>query len=421
MKPERSLTRRIARAFVLLAVILAGFFCLVSYIAVEVIESQVIDARLDKIADTLIGHHLRSQPFDTPPDISFFANDAIPAEMRAKEPGLHELLLDRREVAALIRVEGGNRYAVVQDMDDFEHAEFIIFSSLGAGFVSSLLLAVILGIATARRIVAPVRALADAIGGNARPSDLPSLDAGDEIGVLARAFAGRTEELQQFLMRERLFTGDVSHELRTPLTVMLGAAEVLKTQLANQPRSLDAAERLRRVAADTAERVSALLLLSRAPEQLGAPRIALNPLVRAELDRYQPLLRGKPVECRFEESADVWIDARPELVGIAVGNLLRNACQHTEQGSVLVRLDAGRLAIEDTGPGIPTKVSERLFERFVRGRDDTVEGTGLGLSIVKRVVEHLGWEVHLERPDGGGSRFILTFPAVAEAPVLTHS
>lgn len=412
MKNDRSLKQRIARAFVVLAVILAGFFCLVSYIAVEVIEAQVIDARLDKIADTLIGHHLKHEAFTIPPEIDFFVNESIPQTLRNIAPGRHEVSLDQREVEVLVRIEGGNRYVVAQELSEFEHTEYIIYSSLAAGFFSSLLLAVIIGLATARRIVAPVTALADAVSKSARPSDLPSLDAGDEIGVLARAFARRTEELQQFLLRERLFTGDVSHELRTPLTIMLGAAEVLAYQLADQPVQLAAAERLRRVAAETSERVSALLWLSRAPEQLDAPCIALNPLIRSELERCLPLLKGKQVEWRFEENGEVNVEARPELVGIAIGNLLRNACHHTDQGMILVRLERGRLIIEDTGSGIPEAVRERLFERFVQGRKDSSEGTGLGLSIVKRVAEHIGWDVRLECPEDGGSRFIFTFPVV---------
>lgn len=410
MKTGRSLKQRITRAFVLLAVLLAGFFSLVSYISVEVIEAQVIDERLDEMADTLIGHYAAKVMVDTPSDISFFVNEQIPDELQKVPPGTHELMIvGGNEVQALIREEGGNRFAIVQDMEKFEHIEHIIFSALGAGFVSSLLLAIVLGVITSRHIVAPVSALADAVGRNAKPEELPSLDANDEIGVLARTFAQYTDELQQFLMRERLFTGDVSHELRTPLTVMLGAAEVLKAQLADRPAQLAVAERVRRVAAETAERVSALLLLSRSPELLDAPRIMLNPLIQSEFDRCQSLLTGKPVQCRLECSEEVWVQARPELVGIIVGNLLRNACQHIDAGTVLVRLAKDRLVIEDDGPGIPEAVQARLFERFVRGSKDSPEGTGLGLSIVKRVVEHIGWGIRYESPERGGSRFILSF------------
>lgn len=96
-----------------------------------------------------------------------------------------------------------------------------------------------------------------------------------------------------------------------------------------------------------------------------------------------------------------------------IGNLLCNACQHTERGQILVQLVAGWLVIEDTGVGIPQKVRARLFERFVHDDDRPAhEGAGLGLSIVKRVVDHSGWDLRLEIPAAGGTRFILCFPIV---------
>ena len=415
MKMNDSLKQRISRAFIVLSIVLAGFFCVVSYTAVEVIESQVIDARLEKVADTLISHHLKHEAFDLPPEITFFANTSIPPALHDKEEGLHEVMLDGREVVASIRVESGNRYAIVQEMTEFEHTEFIIFSSLAAGFLSSVLLAVILGFATGRRIVAPVTALADAVSASAAPSALPSIDANDEIGVLARAFARHTNELQQFLMREREFTGDVSHELRTPLTIMLGAAELLQSQLSDRPAQQAIAERLRRVTAETAERVSALLWLARAPEKLGVSSIAVGPIIKLEMERYEPLLAHKPVRYCFEETEQVYVNARPELVGIAIGNLIRNACQHTEEGEIILKLEPAKFTITDTGPGIPDSVRERLFERFVQGRRDSSEGTGLGLSIVKRVAEHLGWEVRLEQHERTGTCFSIIFATDASA------
>ena len=416
MKPRLSLKQSISLTYILLAVIVAGAFSLVSYISVEIIEEQVIDARLSKMADRLIELQPGGRMPDAPPDIRFMIDDTIPAELRQLPAGSHEVGLGNRHVHALLRDHGSSRYAVVQEVDELEHTELVILLSLAIGFAVSLLLAAVLGVVCAKRIIAPVAALAEAVGRNAGPTELPSLSAQDEIGVLARAFAKRTDELQQFLQRERLFTGDVSHELRTPLTIMLGAAEVLTAQLADRPAQLATAERIRRVAAEAAQGVSALLLLARVPESLDAPRIVLNSIIKSEIERCRPLLHGKPVECRLDWSEEVSVHVRPELAGIVIGNLLRNACRHTEQGQVLVQLAAGRLVIEDTGSGIPQKVRERLFERFVHGDDlPAHEGTGLGLSIVKRVVDHVGWDVRLEIPQAGGTRFVLTFPIVRDS------
>lgn len=413
MKPRLSLKQSISLTYILLAVIVAGAFSLVSYISVEIIEEQVIDARLSKMADRLIELQPGGRMPDAPPDIRFMIDDRIPAELRQLPAGSHEVGLGNRHVHALLRDHGSSRYAVVQEVDELEHTELVILLSLAIGFAVSLLLAAVLGVVCAKRIIAPVAALAEAVGRNAGPTELPSLSAQDEIGVLARAFAKRTDELQQFLQRERLFTGDVSHELRTPLTIMLGAAEVLTAQLADRPAQLATAERIRRVAAEAAQGVSALLLLARVPESLDAPRIVLNSIIKSEIERCRPLLYGKPVECRLDWTEEVTVHVRPELAGIVIGNLLRNACRHTEQGQILVQLAAGRLVIEDTGSGIPQKVRERLFERFVHGDDlPAHEGTGLGLSIVKRVVDHVGWGICLEIPQAGGTRFVLTFPIV---------
>jgi signal transduction histidine kinase len=409
MKAEPTLKHRIARAFVLLAIVLAGFYLLASYVAVEVIELQVIGGRLERTADTLIGRQLRHEPLNPPPDMQFYVNQAIPEELLGKPRGLHELVINRQPVQALVKEVGSDRYALVQEEGDFEHTEFIIYSALAVGFISSILLAVVLGYGTARRMVAPLTALADAVG-NGQPTPLPSLAANDEIGVLARALTRRTDELQRFLERERLFAGDVSHELRTPLTIMLGAAELLEVQLDDRPKQQEIARRLQRVARDTAERVSALLWLSRAPEKLGMPTVALGPLIRHEMERYQPLLEGKPVACHFEEQAKVQLKARPELIGIAIGNLLRNACQHTERGEVLVELRQDAIVVSDTGPGLPDQVAARLFERFVHGAAESAHGNGMGLSIVKRVADHLGWTIRFERPAQGGSRFVLMLP-----------
>lgn len=413
MKPRLSLKKRIALSYILLTITVAGAFSLVTFVSVEVIKHQVIDARLARMADQLVSAWQTGQIPDAPPDVTFLIDVDIPVELRQLPPGLHEQAFKGQKVHALLFDHEGSRYAVVQNIDEFEHTEWIILMSLGAGFVVSVLLATVLGVVSARRVLSPVSALAEAVARNAAPSALPSRSAQDEIGVLSRAFAKRTGDLQRFLLREQLFTGDVSHELRTPLTVILGAADVLEAQLEGHPVQLAAVERIQRVASEAAERVGALLLLSRDPESLDAPRTELNAIVESEMERCRPLLAGKSVRCERDWSEPVAANVRPELADIVIGNLLRNACRHTESGLVRVELTPGRLVVEDTGPGIPERVLDRLFDRFVHeGEALSHDGAGLGLSIVKRVTDHVGWDVQLETPDAGGARFVLTFPVV---------
>jgi signal transduction histidine kinase len=420
MNPSHSLKNRIAGAFLLLAFAVCTFFSLAAYVAVEVAETQLINHRLEKVSGQMIEqyqHHIPSQPVED----NFYVNQEIPPAFRNLSPGLHEVDVNDREITVLVQAIDGDVFVITNDTSDFEFTETLVFIAIGAGFLTSLLAAVILGLASARRIVAPVTALASAVERNDEPSALPSLDTQNEIGMLARAFAARTDQLQQFLSDEKLFTGDVSHELRTPLTIILGGAELLGVQLAAQPEQLAVAERIRRVAEEASERVGALLLLSQSPQALGGTQLSLTHLIEREIERYRQLLAGKPVQIQFNSDInEVWVYARAELVGIAIGNLIRNACQYTEAGTVRVRLSATQLEIVDNGPGLPGYVRARLFERFVRGGDSPHVGSGLGLAIVKRVVDHLGWQIRYEQALGGGSRFILAF-STTTAAAAPHS
>jgi signal transduction histidine kinase len=410
-KSKQSLRRRIAGTFILMALILCSFFSLSSYVAVEMAEAKLIDHNLDKLTNQIIGQYLSNDKYELPPDITFYVDDDIPETFRKLPNGIHEIEIGETELHVVVRNMNNHRFVLSDDTTDFEDTELLIFIAVTAGFFASMLLSIFLGLASSKLIIAPVTALAEAVERNDDPSELPSLDTQNEIGMLARAFAKRTNQLQRFLADEKLFTGDVSHELRTPLTIILGASELLKVQLAGSPDELAVAERIRRVAAEASERVGALLLLSQSPETLGGSQLSLTHLIEREIERCQQLLGDKPVQIVFEDVGDVWVYARTELAGIAIGNLLRNACQYTEQGTVKIKLAAHQLTIEDNGPGVPENVRARLFERFVRGKENPHVGSGLGLAIVKRVADHLSWQIEHQTPDGGGSRFILTFPS----------
>lgn len=404
---------RIAAAFALMALAICTFFSIAAYLAVEISEEQLIDERLIKDANQLIERH-QNKIVGTLVEQNFYINEKIPEIYRALADGMHEVEINGRETTVFIRHVANDMYAATNDTSDFEETEEVIFYAIAAGFITSLSIAIILGLYLSRRVVAPVTELANAVDKNEDCSELPSLDETNEIGTLSRAFSRRSKKMQQFLADEKLFTGDVSHELRTPLTIMLGAAELLEVRLANFPEDLLVAKRITRVAAEAAERVSALLLLSQSPDVLRGSKLLLSHVVIREIDRYRQLLGEKPVKIEFDSvSENVWVFARSELAGIAIGNLIRNACQYTEQGTVRVALQLDRIVIEDEGPGLPENVRVRLFARHVRGHGDEYVGSGLGLAIVKRVADHMGWEIEYESSLTSGSKFTLFFPQIS--------
>jgi signal transduction histidine kinase len=416
MKRSPSLRRRIVGAYLLLALFLGACFSAIGFKALETIENQLVDQRLQEAADMLIDDHLRGVEHALPGYPVVYHGAGLSGVLKELPPGLHELRYSHQHVHVLVRERGGQRFAVVEDESEFEIIESRVTMALAGAFALCLVLAGLSGFSTASRVIAPVTRLADAVAGESLQAASPLLAANDEVGLLARAFFRYAERRKRFLEREQFFTGDVSHELRTPLTVILGAAELLQMRLADQPELQEIAERIRRTAADTSRRITALLLLARSPDQMDPPLTDVTEIVQMEAERHRPLLDGKPVRLVVSvDPAPVFASARPELVATAVGNLIRNACQFTEKGEVRVRVERTAVVVEDTGPGVPGEIAARVFERREPGPVGSVQGTGLGLALVRRVAEHLGWEVELLAGPEGGSRFVLHLPVAASA------
>ena len=296
------------------------------------------------------------------------------------------------------------------------------------GVLAGTGLALLAGIAIARRAMAPIAQLTSTAEQIARTRDpsrrIPEPVADDEVALLARTLAGMLRELdaahaetEQTLARQRQFVADASHELRTPLTSVLANLELLSESLrgdeAEAARSaLRSSRRMRRLVAD-------LLLLARtdvgrvvAREPCDLAQIAVE--AAAELGpvsgEHEIVLQTQPVA----------LQAAPDELLRLVLNLIENAIRHTPPGTeirVSTRVDpAGNaiLAVEDDGPGVPERLGESLFERFVRGSGDRGGSFGLGLAIVRAVAESHGGDVVLEQVHPGaqrpGARFVVTLP-----------
>ena len=294
----------------------------------------------------------------------------------------------------------------------FEELEDIFADALKIAVVLSLLIAALFSYLSSKQIIKPLLDLKQAVETDHQNlTDLTHLPS--EVGVLARAIDEKNHKLEQYLKREQLFTGDVSHELRTPLTIIMGASEVLASQLEENSRLSEFANRISTTAKETSEIISALLLLSRAPEQLDTPQTSINTIALNEVTRLTYLLRHKPVTCKVVAEQDYIANVRPELLKMALGNLIKNAFQYTDDGEVIVTIDAEKITVSDTGLGIPEIMMPLLYERFERLNDintsDQVEGSGLGLSIVQRIMTHMDWELMHQDNATGGSTFSIYY------------
>jgi len=101
------------------------------------------------------------------------------------------------------------------------------------------------------------------------------------------------------------------------------------------------------------------------------------------------------------------------VLSVLLGNLLRNACHYTDEGSVTVTLRRGSIVITDTGIGMCPDELAKVFEPFFRGGDMRSGGQGIGLSIVRRLSERYGWPVSIESEPGHGTTATIRFPAAS--------
>jgi two-component system, OmpR family, sensor kinase len=300
-----------------------------------------------------------------------------------------------------------------------------IWLFLGLGVLGGAALALLAGLAVARRAMAPIRELTSTAREVERTRDpgrrrIPHPEAEDEVAELARTLEGMLESLTEarseteaLLASQRAFVADASHELRTPLTSILANLEVLDAQLRGEQAetagaALRSAHRMRRL-------VGNLLLLARADagrRSVHRPTDVGEVLAEAAAE-LEPVSNGHQLQVDAHER--VVVDgARDELHRLAV-NLMENAITHTPPGThvrAAAHLQDGEVvvSVEDDGPGIPDELVPRIFERFVRGRGEHAGSSGLGLAIVRAVAESHGGSVALERAGGGGARFVVRLP-----------
>ncbi|WP_252318767.1 MULTISPECIES: histidine kinase dimerization/phospho-acceptor domain-containing protein [Symbiopectobacterium] len=188
-------------------------------------------------------------------------------------------------------------YYLLQDGKYYRFLEYLIDGFAPLVILLCILCAFWIGRLTSARVTAPITRLADVVQRKQKP--LPFQDASDEIGVLARAFAQHSEELGQFLHRERCFVSDTSHELRTPLAIIGGAAETIVHQLPADSHLIPSAERIVRTTQEM-QRQLTCLLLSRDPHTLARADVQLRPLIEECITRCQPWLVKKPVTLILE-------------------------------------------------------------------------------------------------------------------------
>lgn len=224
------------------------------------------------------------------------------------------------------------------------------------------------------------------------------------------------------------FTGMISHELRTPVSAVVGHLDLLRDDplTPDQQRSVEVAERN---AARLLRLVDDLLFTARVDAgrfPLALADVDVAEVARAAVESARPAADRAGVALVLDVP-DGPVPLRADAVRLAqVGdNLLSNAVKFTPAGgTVTVRVTASvdhvRLAVADTGLGIPADEVDRLFSRFFRTTTATrnaVPGVGLGLAITRSVVVAHGGVMEVTSAEGAGTTFTAVLPRRRREPV----
>lgn len=422
MRFRRRLRSRIIFSFLLLGTLLSGLFAVSVLFLQNYLEDQLIGATLGKELDDYVAQ-LREDPTVVEPFYTRIQgyvtrpgdpNASVNASFRSLATGVHDVEVGGVFYKAAVRKDDDLWAFLIYDVSDNRRVtRQLVLALVGVVLLFSFL-SLAIGLWSSTRVMRPVSELARRLEEAEEASPSPQLKqwfADDEVGQLAAALDAYAERMHHLVERDREFNADVSHELRTPLAVISGATELLLAQQDLPPRTRNRLLRIARAARQSTDITTALLHLVRSEQGTDEASDAqgVADVARDIVNLHRPLLENKPLALRIEEHDRVSVIAPQSVIAVTISNLVSNAIRYTAEGEVVIHVGGGRLAVEDTGPGIPEPELERVMDRHYRGEGATGKGSGLGLAIVKRLCDLYGWRLRFENREQGGLRAELTF------------
>jgi two-component system sensor histidine kinase KdpD len=236
------------------------------------------------------------------------------------------------------------------------------------------------------------------------------------------AHASRAAAAAQTESYRSVILDALAHEFKTPLSTILAAAGSLREAGALGPHQKEMADTVESEAARLGRLTSRLIRTARLEREEVKPWLELidvSSVISDTVDQYARQSAGRRISV-FRECDSTTALADPELLRLAVSQLLDNACKYSTPGSTIT-LSIGRennsiaLRVLSRGNPIPSGERTKIFDRFYRGTDGrraAAGGSGLGLFVARKIAVALGGSLDLDADTGlaEGAAFRLNLP-----------
>jgi two-component system cell cycle sensor histidine kinase/response regulator CckA len=224
-----------------------------------------------------------------------------------------------------------------------------------------------------------------------------------------------------------ILAGGIAHDFNNLLAAILADISLARESSAGDAYQRELLVEAERAALRAKDLTLQLLTFSRGGEPV-KKRLDLGPVLRTAASF---ALRGSKVSCEYELPSDLWpVHVDEGQIGQVIQNLVLNAVQAMPDGGLLrisaenVRegsseragteaLRCVRIAVADTGPGIPQEIARRIFDPYFTTKQG---GTGLGLATAHSIVKRHGGSIRLDTTSARGATFLVALPSAPDGP-----
>jgi len=256
---------------------------------------------------------------------------------------------------------------------------------------------------------------------------IPTLITSQLAGVLAERLKETNADLIKSERLQNNLTHMIIHDLRNPITALTGALDLLLMTLGDKMNGDQ--KNLLKNAQHSGKMLLSLVseLLDINKMEAGKFELHLEPVnicklvaQNTETMRAAAELEGQNLKIAPCPTQTV-INCDPQLISRVISNLLTNAFKYTPEGGAITAKVERKgeeviISVIDTGPGIPEKYQDHIFEKFGQVKQDGPRhGTGLGLTLCKMAAQAHGGDIWVESEVGEGSTFAFSLPIVGPA------